>query len=139
MAQAEFSKDAIAAALRERWAEYLREGESFEAEIDAEGKEARVLLAVVDADGSTRHEFEVVAAQRVGGGGGALDVALDAADALVGEWLEDGRPRLPGVSVAREYEGTPVQVTARLVLPRLQAEADRLLDGDEEEGGGFDA
>lgn len=140
MAQGGFSRDAIAAALRERWEEYLREGETFEAEIDTGGKEARVLLAVVGADGSTRHEFEVKAPQRVGGKAGALDVAVDAADSLLGEWFEDGRPRLPGVTAEREYEGMPVQVTARLVLPRLQAEADRILGEDEDdEGGGFDA
>ena len=99
-----------------------------------------VLVALVGADGATRHEFEVRAPQRIGGGGGPRDLALDAADSLLGEWLEDERPRLPGVTALREYEGTPVQVTARLVLPRLQAEADRLLgESDEDEGGGLDA
>ncbi len=139
MAKAGFSADAIAAALLERWEEFLHEGEAFEAKVDTEGKETSVTLAVVDADGARRYEFEVKAPQRVGGGAGAVDVALDAADALVGEWLEDGRPRLSGMTAAREYEGTPVQVTTRMVLPRLESEADRLLGEDDDEGGGLDA
>jgi len=139
MAKGGFSTEAIADALAERWAEYLREGESFSAEVAEEKGETRVVLALVGPDGATRHEFEVVAPQRVGGGGSAAELALDAADALLGEWFEDGRPRLPGVPTAREYEGTTVQVTARLVHPRLDAEADRLLGEDDEEGGGLDA
>lgn len=138
MAKGGFSTEAIAGALAERWEEFLREGESFAAAIESENEETRVVLALVDPDGATRHEFVVVAPQRVGGGRDAAELALDAADALMGEWLEDGRPRLPGVPALREYEGTPVQVTARLVHPRLQAEADRLL-GDEDEEGGLDS
>jgi hypothetical protein len=139
MAQSGFSTEAIAAALEERWEEFLREGESFLAEVDSEGEKARAMLALVDADGATRHEFEVLAPLRVGGGRDARELALDAADALLGEWLEDGRPRLPGIAAPREFDGTPVQVTARLVHPRLQAEADRLLGDDDDEGGGLDA
>ncbi|WP_373048076.1 hypothetical protein [Vulgatibacter sp.] len=136
---AEFSAEAVAAALGERWEEYLQAGESFEAAIDTEGTEARVSITLVDADGATRHEFEVKAPQRVGGAGGSVEVAMDAADALVGQWLEEGRPRLPGVAAAREYEGTPVVVTMRLVHPRLQAEADRLLGDEGDDEGGLDA
>jgi hypothetical protein len=140
MAQAGFSTVAIASALAERWEEFLRPGESFLAEVDTEGERARAMLALVDADGATRYEFEVLAPLQVGGGRDARELALDAADALLGEWLEDERPRLPGVADAREFDGTPVQVTARLVHPRLQAEADRLLGEDEgDEGGGLDA
>lgn len=138
-----FSPDAIAAALRERWEEFLEEGETFEAALVEEDAGARATLALVDAEGATRHEFEVAAPRRVGGGGDARALALDAADALLGEWLEAGRPRLPGRTIAREYEGVVVEVTLRRVHPRLDAEADRILGGDRQEDddgvGGLDA
>lgn len=122
-----YPTETIAAALAERWAEDLQAGETFSVEIEDSGPHVRVLFALVAGDGSSRHEFEVVAPRSIGGGKAGLDLALDAADALLGEWFEDGRPRLPATTVEREYERTPVRVTTRLVLPHLEEEADRIL------------
>lgn len=134
MAKDAFAGEAIATALTERWGEELQEGERFDAQLETDEREAKLTVAVVGADGAERHEFEVRVRNGSRGPAAARDTALDATDALVGLWLEDGRPRLPGNSEEREWEGTPVLVTARRINPRLQAEADRLL-GESDEGG----
>lgn len=132
------SHEAVAALLQERWGEHLQQDERFFASVgEAEGQGAKVCLGLEDADGSTRTEFEVVA-PRQAGGRNAVDVALDAADALLGEWLEADRPRPTGHTAPRIWEGIEVQVTVRRLHPRLEAEADRLL-GEGDEGGGLDA
>lgn len=134
MIDTSFAPGVISRALAERWADELDEGESFEVSIDVTDAEARVVLSLVGTDASIRHEFQVRTPVGSRGSEGARDLALDAADAVLGEWLEDGRPRLAGLEVERDYQGSPVWVHARRVAPRLEAEADRLL-GDGDEGG----
>lgn len=134
MSDTTFAANAISRALAERWEEEIEPGESFDVTLDIDDAQARVVLALVEADASIRHEFQVRTPVGSRGKDGARDLALDAADAVFGEWLEDGRPRLAGLEVERDYQGSPVWVHARRVAPRLDAEADRLL-GDSDEGG----
>lgn len=125
---------AIARALEERWAEELAAGERFEVSLETTDTEALAVLALQGPDASIRYEFAVRTPIGSRGVDGARDLALDAADAILGEWFEDARPRLPGLEMERDYQGSPVWVQARRVAPRLEAEADRLL-GDVDEGG----
>lgn len=129
-----FAPGVISKALAERWEEEIEAGESFDVTMDYTDTHVTVVLALVEADASIRHEFEVRTPIGSRGKEGARDFALDAADAVLGEWLEDGRPRLSGMEAERDYQGSPVWVQGRRVAPRLEAEADRLL-GDGDDGG----
>ena len=133
MAQ-DFPVDAIARALSERWGEWMREGERFSAELDADEKEAWATLSLLDADDAQRLVFEVRTPIGTRGARRSKELALDAADAVVGEYFEDGRPRPTGLQLSREYQGAPMTVKISLERPRLTAEADRLL-GESEDGG----
>lgn len=60
----------------------------------------------------------------------ARDLALDALDLVLLNWLEGGREeRFPGVFEARELSGHVVHVCAERTFPALDAQADALLRG----------
>jgi hypothetical protein len=63
--------------------------------------------------------------------GAARDLALDALDLMLLEYLDSGRAaRYSGVFEARELRGEPLLLRAERTFPSLDAQADALLKGD---------
>src|SRR4051812_38001930 len=107
--------DTIASTLADRWRASLQAGERFE--VDTGGADDHTRIEAVLVSGSERSEFVVEAD---GTDRTAFDLAVDALDAVIGEWLESDRPRLTGVPEARERAGRVVTVTSRVRRPDLE-------------------
>lgn len=122
--------DALPELLARRWRDALEPGERFLAFRGVEGELAVARFTLVTADGKTHHQFEV-AAKAGEDNARLLDLVTDACDLSIGAWLEEGRPRLPGVPEERSFDGVPVRLTCTVRRPGLEAEADRLL-GEED-------
>lgn len=123
----------LAELLARRWRSSVGPDETFDAQRGFEDDLAVARFALVAQDASVRHEFEVAAETAGADRNQRLDLVTDACDLALGAWLEDGRPRLPGIPEKREFEGVSLRFLARVRRPGLEAEADRLLGESEPE------
>lgn len=124
--------------LQRRLKEWLEPGENVTVSGEQGDEGAEVVVTLELPGGHRRTETGVRVA--VPGGAStpeaALDLAFDAADAFLGQWLEEGREtRHPIEWVELTFDDRPVQVRQRITRPIVEAEADRLLDEDEGEDG----
>lgn len=118
--------------LLDRVAGLLRPGERLE--VDGEGSAAKVHARVVLEGGAAGERVEVESEVELGptgpDGEGARDLALDALDLVLLEYLESGRSlRLSGAWERRELRGQAVRLRAERTFPALDAQADALLGG----------
>ncbi len=120
-------EQALPELLARRWRDSLEPGERFVAFRGVEDELAVARFALVTADGTKHHEFEVATSLRGGDPDDRLDLVTDACDLALGAWLEEGRPRLEGIPEQREFEGVEVRLTTTTRNPGLEAEAERLL------------
>ena len=125
--------------LAERHGPHLRSGERFWVDGVLEKDGVEVELALGDPEG--RDRTEVTVRVRIPEGAtdlqAALDLAFDAGDAYLGQWLEEGRPHVPIDFQPATFEGKAVEVRLLRRRPALEEEADRLLaEADGATGGG---
>lgn len=120
----------VAEALEVRYGQWMRGGERAGATGRIEAGQVEVTLFVEAESGSARWEVCVRVARGTRSEEEALDLALDAADAALGEWLEGGREeRPPPIFEEARFRGETVGLRRRRTSPRLEAEADAILQG----------
>ncbi|RMG10644.1 MAG: hypothetical protein D6729_19235 [Deltaproteobacteria bacterium] len=118
-----------ASLLLERHRAHLDPADRFEVTGELGRAWVEVVLAFGDPKGRARTEVTVRVTIPEGAPDpkAALDLAFDAGDAYLGQWLEEGRPQQPIDFEEARYEGRPVHVRLRRRRPALEAEAERLL------------
>ncbi|MFN7134723.1 MAG: hypothetical protein ACK4N5_21770 [Myxococcales bacterium] len=128
----------IEAAMAERLEGMLRAGETLK--VDGETEPTSTTARFVLEGGPDGARLELIA--RVDHfrartrGDGARDLAIDALDLVLLEYLESGRQlKLSGVEEERELAGRPLFVRAERTFPGLDAQADALLQDDGKERG----
>jgi len=123
--------------LHRRWSAQLEPGERFIVQGGREEDWFELNLSLEAPDACDRSEVSVrveLAAVH-GAEDEALALSADAAEAVLGRWLEEGRPPPTWADFAEmAYEGHPVHVRHRRRRPALDAEAARLLGASDEEG-----
>jgi len=123
----------VEALMQERLAGLLSAGErlAVRGESSAQEERARFELAPGPQGEKVVLESRVEKAGAQLGADEARDLALDALDLVLLEYLESGRSlRFSGVEEPRELRGEPVAVRGERTFPALEEAADRLLDGD---------
>ena len=119
-------------ALDQRLAGQLSSGER----VRISGESGDDVSATFALDGGASGERLLLASRVPVGRAGldsARDLALDALDLILLEYLESGRSlRFSGVWEARELRGHTVQVRGERTLPDLEAQANALLGPDVE-------
>jgi hypothetical protein len=121
----------ITEAVTERWEDYLRPGERFE--VRAERTDADVSVSIVLHSPKPASVYTVETGLAVPSSDKAavqeaLRFLLDAADAVLGEYLEEDR----GVVLSPEWstvtsEGRELRARATLRKPELESKADQIL------------
>jgi len=118
--------------LAERVGGLLAQGEALEVEGESSADQVRARFLLSGSPKGDRLELEAkvdLAAAGLDAEGGR-DLALDALDAILLDYLESERStRYSGVFEARELGGKPLLVRAERTYPALDAAADALLSG----------
>ncbi len=123
-------RDEASDLLRQRYAALLHDNEMLRVAARMDPSEVEVTVCIETSGGDERVEIDTkvsvpLAAEKPEE---ALLLALDAADAFLGEWLEGGREERHSIDyVEHRYEGRFVLVRLRRSRPLLEAQADRLL------------
>ena len=121
-------REKVARMLGERYAPWLRPGEQTDLEGSLAPEEIELTLSVERGEGEERWEATVRLDPAGQNQEEVLALALDAADAALAEWLEDGRERRPPPEFEEATFGDEtLGLRLRRWSPKLEAAGDALL------------
>lgn len=124
---------ALEATMAERLEGLIAPGERLSTFGESSAEEVRARFVLEGGASGERVQLESrVELSRMGAGEPeARELAIDALDLVLLEYLESGRAvRFAGVFEERELRGRPVAVRAERTFPELDAQADALLKGE---------